>query len=184
MALFTGRGDDGTTYKFNSDKRFSKSSAIAEALGDLDELNSFLGFVKIEAKKNNFAINDQNFFDVVFDIQKNLFIVQAHIAGSPNNIDQEKIYKMENLINSAEKQMPVIKTFFISGGCRMSSLLDFSRTIARRSERSIVRANEEGLIKVAPEILSYINRLSSLLYAMARLSNHLSGINEEAPDYK
>lgn len=195
MALFTGKGDDGTTYAYGCNQRFSKSSAIAEALGSLDEINSYLGFVKLAAKKftpvensaknSAFKFSDgKNFEKIISDVQQNLFIIQAQVAGAEKNIIEEKIKSIENYIVEAEKNMPPIKTFFVSGGCELSSLFDFARTIARRAERRVVAVSDEGLVKLEKTTLSYLNRLSSLLYAMARLSNHLSGIKEESPDYR
>ncbi|HMP67615.1 MAG TPA: ATP:cob(I)alamin adenosyltransferase [Candidatus Paceibacterota bacterium] len=219
MALFTGKGDDGTTYAFGCDQRFSKSSIVAEALGSLDEINSYLGFAKLESRNffnskkfantsvasntahnttiahdtdapvaqtsENFKFSDgKNFEQIIGDVQQNLFIIQAQIAGAPKTIVEEKIKILENYIVEAEKNMPPIKTFFVSGGCQLSSLFDFARTIARRAERRVVAVSDENLVKVDKTTLSYLNRLSSLLYAMARLSNHFSGIKEEAPNYR
>ena len=90
---------------------------------------------------------------------------------------------MEEIINAIERELPPIKTFFISGGTKLASLFDISRTFARRAERRVVGVHDESLQKISPQTLAYLNRLSSLLYALARLSNHLSGINESAPSY-
>lgn len=185
MALFTGKGDDGTTYAYGCNQRFSKSSAVAEALGSLDEINSYLGFIKLAAKKSEFSVSGSaTFTDIVADIQQNLFIIQAQVAGADKNIAEEKITQMSTLIQAIEKELPPIKTFFISGGSELSSLFDFARTIARRAERRVVAVYDEGLVHIDKTTLSYLNRLSSLLYALARLSNHLSGITEEPPTYK
>ena len=84
---------------------------------------------------------------------------------------------------SIEKQLPPIKTFFVSGGTELASLFDFSRTLARRAERRVVEVSEKDG-GVSEWTLSYLNRLSSLLYALARISNYYAGINEEIPNYK
>ncbi|MEI8337918.1 MAG: cob(I)yrinic acid a,c-diamide adenosyltransferase [bacterium] len=183
MTLFTGKGDDGTTKTFGCDQRVSKSSAIAEALGSLDEVNSFLGLVKIESGILKFEFQGNSFAEMIHTIQENLFIIQAEVAGANKSINVEKIKEVEEIINSIEKELPPIKTFFISGGTKLASLFDISRTFARRAERRVVGVNEENLQKISPQTLAYLNRLSSLLYALARLSNHLSGINESAPSY-
>ena len=91
---------------------------------------------------------------------------------------------METLINDIEKKLPKIKTFFISGGTEESVLFDFARTIARRAERRVVSVKEEGKIKIGDNTLAYLNRLSSLLYALARISNYNSGIKENKPEYR
>ncbi len=184
MALFTGKGDNGTTKTFGCDQRISKSSNIAEALGSLDETNSFLGLVKVESDILKFNFRDKSFKNIVHDIQENLFIVQAELAGADKHITEEKVKAAEEIINAIEKELPPIKTFFISGGSRLAALFDISRTFARRAERRVVGVNDENLQKISPNTLAYLNRLSSLLYALARLSNHLSGIQEKAPDYK
>jgi len=192
MVLFTGKGDNGTTKTFGCDqKRISKSSSVAEALGSLDEINSFLGLCKIKAREKGFTISglklndhDLRMDNLVHDLQRDLFIVQAELAGAPKTIEEGKIKAMEERINFIEKIMPPIKTFFISGGSELSSLFDIARTFARRAERRVVAAREEGVIKISDFTLAYLNRLSSMLYALARLSNHLSAIKEEVPDYK
>jgi len=177
--LYTRKGDTGTTKTFGCDQRISKSSAIAEALGSLDEINSFLGLCKV--KSGDFEINDKKFSEIIHGIQQTLFIIQAQLAGADKKVSEEKVVNLETLIDSIEKTLPPIKTFFISGGTELASLFDIARTIARRAERRVVQVSEER--EVQPETLKYLNRLSSMLYALARLSNHLSGINEESPDY-
>jgi len=91
---------------------------------------------------------------------------------------------MEDIIDSIEKEIPKIKSFLISGGTEASALLDFARVIARRAERRVVEVKEDGKVKVSDNTLVYLNRLSSLLYAMARHNNNKSGINEVSPSYK
>ncbi|MFA6464050.1 MAG: cob(I)yrinic acid a,c-diamide adenosyltransferase [Candidatus Paceibacterota bacterium] len=184
MALFTGKGDDGTTKTFGCDQRISKSSAIAEALGSLDETNSFLGLVKVESEILKFKFQDKDFSEIIHTVQENLFIVQAELAGADKSIALEKVKEAEEIINAIEKELPPIKTFFISGGSKLAALFDISRTLARRAERRVVGVNEENIQKISSKTLAYLNRLSSLLYAFARLSNHLSGIREVSPEYK
>jgi len=184
MALFTGKGDDGTTKTFNCPpgKRVSKNSAVAEALGSLDEINSFLGLCKV--KIIHLEAVGRGFAEIIHEAQKNLFIVQAEVAGAPKSISSDKVVAMEELVNKIEKELPPIKTFFISGGSESATLLDVARTFARRAERRVVAGVDAGEVKISDDTKSFLNRLSSLLYALARLANHLSGIKEEAPEYK
>lgn len=184
--LYTRKGDNGTTKTFGCDQRISKSSAVAEALGSLDEINSFLGIIKVEAKDTKWEISNSSIplSDFVHLIQETLFIVQAEIAGFPKKLDENKVKEVEKIIDDIEKVFPPIKTFFISGGTKLGASFDFARTIARRAERRIVEVSEEGKAKVSAETLAFMNRLSSLLYALARLSNHKSGINDVPPKYK
>jgi cob(I)alamin adenosyltransferase len=182
--LYTGKGDNGTTKIFGCDQRISKSSAIAEALGSVDELNSFLGICKVKSAEEKLVIGDKKISDTIHDIQQTLFIIQAELAGADKKVTDEKVKELERLINGIEKILPHIKTFFISGGTELGASFDFARTIVRRAERRVVRVAEEGIQLVGPNTLKYLNRLSSTLYALARLCNHISGINEESPSYK
>ncbi|MCR4330706.1 MAG: cob(I)yrinic acid a,c-diamide adenosyltransferase [Patescibacteria group bacterium] len=181
--LYTRKGDKGDTSIFGCDQRFSKSSAIAEALGALDEVNSFLGVCKLEAAAKEPYLEGHNFSDMIEWVQQQLFIVQAHIAGAEKTIEKEKIAHVEQAVDMAEKELPPIKTFFVSGGTPLAARLDFARTLARSAERRVVAVSEEGKVKVDGSILVFLNRLSSLLYSMARLVNHKSGITEEPPHY-
>lgn len=184
--LYTKKGDDGTTKTFGCDQRISKSSAVAEALGALDEINSFLGVVRAKTAETNFGIKDKKikYADLVLEVQQNLFIVQAEVAGATLKITKDKIERVEKIVDEIEKILPPIKSFFLSGATEISATFDFARTLARRAERRVVEVKEEGKVAVSDETLSYLNRLSSLLYALARISGHASGEEEIKPDYK
>jgi len=193
--LYTRKGDNGTTKTFGCDQRISKSSAIAEALGSLDEINSFLGICKVKSEKparphegaggEKLIISDgTSFAKMVHEVQKNLFIIQAEIAGSKMSITEDKIKEIEKIVDEIEKELPPIKTFFISGGSEIATFFDIARTIARRAERRVIGVADEGKIKISDNTCAYLNRLSSLLYALTRLTNHKFGITEESPDYK
>jgi cob(I)alamin adenosyltransferase len=185
MALFTGKGDDGTTKTFSCNQRISKSSKTAEALGSVDEVNSFLGFIKVNSKAKEFTIPDGRlFFEIIDEVQQNLFIVQAELAGADKKIVTEKVKKVEDIVNAIEKELPPIKSFFVSGGAELSTMCDFARTIVRRAERRVVDTHLEKMPEINPDTLAYLNRLSSLMYALARLANHKSGVDEEVPNYK
>ena len=176
--LYTGKGDDGTTKTFGCcDQRVSKSSAVTEALGVLDEINSFLGVIKVNPQAVSIA-------ETLAEVQQNLFIVQAEIAGADKRITEEKVREMEVAIGAIEHELPPIKSFFVSGGTEIAALLDFARTLARRAERRVVAVAEEGAQAIGKETLAYLNRLSSLLYALARQANPKSGITEEPPTYQ
>ena len=182
--LYTGKGDSGETGTFGCDQRISKSSAITEALGVLDETNAFLGLCKVRAQNNEVEIDNTLYSEILDGIQQELFVVQAHIAGADKKISEDSVLKIEALIAKIEEELPEIHTFFVPGGEELSVSLDYGRTIARRAERRVVVVAEEGVIEVDKQVLKYLNRLSSLLYAMVRLANHKSGITEEAPEYK
>jgi cob(I)alamin adenosyltransferase len=182
--LYTRKGDNGTTKTFGCDQRISKSSIIAEALGSLDETNSFLGFCKVKSHKEKLLVNKKEVSQIVHDIQKNLFIIQAELAGASMSIDEEKLKEIESIVDNIEKELPPIKSFFISGGTELASLFDIARTISRRAERRVIAVSDEGKIEIKASTKAYLNRLSSVLYALARLSNFRAGITEESPDYK
>lgn len=184
--LYTRKGDNGTTKTFGCDQRISKSSIVAEALGSLDEANSFLGLARASSGESFFEISGKKikFSDVVLEIQQNLFIVQAEVAGSTLSIGEEKIKKAEEIVDQIEKVLPPIKNFFISGATETGAMFDVARTLVRKAERRAVAINEEGKVKISPNTLSYLNRLSSLLYALARISSHGEGREELKPDYK
>ena len=190
--LYTRKGDAGTTKIFGCDQRISKSSAIAEALGSLDEINSFLGLIKIKSKDISFVLpsNTIEFAKIIDRIQQDLFIIQAELAGAEKTITKEKVEWMEKIIDDIEKTLPPIKTFFVSGGTELSCLCDIARTIARRAERRVIAVIDDPSISsgqekniISKETLAYLNRLSSILYAFARIINSSSGTTEEIPKY-
>ncbi|MCC7004679.1 cob(I)yrinic acid a,c-diamide adenosyltransferase [Candidatus Nomurabacteria bacterium] len=183
--LYTRKGDKGTTKTFGcNQERISKDSAVPEALGALDEINSFLGVAKIKAKQLGFDLGGQKFEKIIHDVQKNLFIIQAELAGASKKIEKNKIIEVEKLVDCAEKTMPPIKSFSIPGGSELSAVFDCVRAIIRRAERRVVTVSKIKTVKINQNTLAYLNRLSSLFFAMSRLTNHKSGINEESPDYK
>ncbi|MCX6786266.1 MAG: cob(I)yrinic acid a,c-diamide adenosyltransferase [Candidatus Kaiserbacteria bacterium] len=176
--LYTGNGDDGTTKLFNcNQQKISKSSEVSEALGALDELNAFLGFVKVQSAMEPRIAN------ALREMQENLFIIQAEVAGADKKIEKSAIENIEKLIGEIEKEIPPIKGFSITGGTELSALLDVARTLARRAERRLIAANEMNMCKISDETTVYMNRLSSLLFALARLANHIAGVAEESPKY-
>ncbi|OGG78447.1 ATP:cob(I)alamin adenosyltransferase [Candidatus Kaiserbacteria bacterium RIFCSPLOWO2_01_FULL_52_12b] len=185
--LYTGKGDGGTTKMFGCDQqRISKSSELPEALGALDELNAFIGFVKMRSQqqipKSSYRTN-LVFGDILRDVQEKLFITQAEVAGADKHLVQKDVEAVEVIINDIEKEIPPLKGFSIAGGTELSALLDVARTLARRAERRLTAVAEAGLRELAPETRAYMNRLSSLLFALARLANHLAGVAEETPTY-
>ena len=176
--LYTGKGDGGTTKMFGCDQqRISKSSELPEALGALDELNAFVGFVRMrDAGESRIA-------DVLRDVQEKLFIVQAEVAGADKKVESSAVKQVEDIVNGIEKEIPPLKGFSIAGGTELSALLDVARTLARRAERRIIAVKEMNLRNLSPSTMAYMNRLSSLLFALARLANHLAGVSEETPRY-
>jgi cob(I)alamin adenosyltransferase len=176
--LYTGTGDDGTTRLFGCDQqKISKSSEVPEALGALDELNAFLGLVKVK------SAHESRIANALREVQENLFIIQAEVGGTDKKIGEGAVRNVEKFISEIEKEISPITGFSIAGGTELSALLDVARTLARRAERRLVEVFKSDLNKTSSETMAYMNRLSSLLFALARLANHLSGVSEENPRY-
>ena len=176
MALFTGKGDGGTTKAFGCDQqRISKSSELPEALGALDELNAYLGLVKLRASAR--------IKEGLRNVQEMLFIVQAELAGADKKLPEDAVGELEGEVNALEKEMPPITNFSIAGGTELSAALDVARTFARRAERRVVAVADQGVRTVPPITKAYLNRLSSLLFAYARIANHEAGVPDEHPRY-
>jgi len=180
--LYTKNGDDGRTSIYGCDQKISKSSAITEALGSLDETNSYLGICKSKSKDFDFKIGGLKVDEIIHRIQNNLFTIQAQVAGADKKILEEDVLWLEEVILEIDKQLPEIKSFLISGSTEISANFDFVRTLARRAERRVVAVSEENITKIDEFTLSYMNRLSSLLYALARYFASKSGV-EESPTY-
>lgn len=197
--LYTRKGDDGTTKAFDSGKgeRMSKSSARMEALGSLDELNSFLGYAKVLAmkdskddSKHDSKNNDGKVIrDSILWVQNCLFSIQAEVAGAGNKLENDAVTKLETLTEAAEQGLPPIKTFFIPGNSELGAFLDICRAISRRAERRVIAFGEEGLVTnaanplISKNSLAFLNRLSSFLYALIRKVNKDEGAEEKAPWY-
>lgn len=185
--FYTRRGDSGRSVL--GKRTLPKDDPVFEALGGLDELNSWLGILRAqgtEHKSRNKLFKEVT--DWVKMVQEDLFIIQAEIATvavglKPRTIiSSQKIEVLEKIIEKIDKILPEITKFTIAGGSVLSAQLDFTRAIARRAERGIRKyANEK---KLRPELMQYTNRLSSFLFALARYVNFRFGIKEENPRYK
>ncbi|PCI30862.1 ATP:cob(I)alamin adenosyltransferase [Candidatus Kaiserbacteria bacterium] len=176
MALYTGKGDGGKSGLFTGE-RLSKDEGIFEALGTVDELNTFVGWCKV-ACGIDWLINERRTSDILLDVQHHLFTIQAELAGAEKGIPEESIKDMEFLIETIEGKLPKIVSFLIPGGNELSSRLDITRTVSRRAERRLI---SDG--SVSKNTLTYANRLSSLLYALVRFVNHNSNVEEKPPEY-
>lgn len=177
--FYTGKGDSG-----QSDlgfKRISKNRVEIRILGDLDHLNSLIGVVKNQPFKNRAL-----FRRILNGVQEDLFIIQAHIGClmtgkfKPPEFKKEKIKELENLIDNFEEKIKPERGFVIPGASLNSAWLDLARTFTRKTELSVLRLKN----KLEPQILAYLNRLSSLFYAMARLEANKEKKKEKHPFYK
>ena len=185
MALFTGKGDKGTTKLFDtpSGGRVSKSSPVFECLGQLDELNTIVGWCKV-ACPEELSFGAWKVRGLLHEVQDHLFTVQAEAAGAQKSVPLASTEKISALINDIEKELPPIKTFLVPGGTELSARLDIARAISRRAERRLVTLHEGGERHISESSRAYANRLSSLFYALTRLVNHRAGIVESPPHYR
>ena len=177
--FYTGKGDGGES-NLGGGKKISKDSSYAEFLGGLDELNSWFGLTRAESG-NDFVSNS------LFKIQQTLFIAQAEAAAvgagrkSSKKITAEKTKELESIIEKIDSELPEINHFIVTGANRESALLDYGRTLARKTERLAVKLKKE--LNLSDEVISFLNRLSSVLFAFARYVSHKKGIKEDAPSY-
>lgn len=184
MAFYTGKGDDGTTKLFDSGKgeRSAKSSPIFECLGQLDELNTLVGWSK--AASADVLIGERTLKLVLHDVQDHLFTVQAEVAGAPKSIPLTSVEHMGEFIKQIESSLPPVTSFLVPGGTELSARLDIARAVSRRVERRLVAVHESGERDISAATRAYANRLSSLLYALTRFVNHAEGVDEKPPTYK
>ncbi len=172
--LYTGKGDNGTTKLYDSTERIHKDDTRIEALGNVDELNSWIGLCAAEVE------GDDSMRAQLREMQEDLFIMQAQLAGAPKALPPSSLAFLESLINDVEKEIPPIHSFTIPGATVLSAHLDVARTIARRAERSLVSLHDKSL---AGNVIPYVNRLSSALFAFARLAAFQAGMKENSPSY-
>lgn len=156
--IYTKKGDKGETGLFKGE-RVSKSSLVIDAIGCLDEANSFLGII------GGFE-----------EVQKNLMLICATLAGAKVKFASAKTKNLEKDIDRWDHDLPKLKNFILPGGGRIGAKLHFARTLVRRAERAVVAVPNIGAS--APSILIYINRLSDYLFMAARSANFKEGKRE------
>jgi len=167
MAICTRKGDKGKTTLF-SGKKVWKSDLRIEILGTIDELNSVIGVV-LSIKYQILSIKQE-----LLKIQNDLFKIGSGIPNPKYLILNTEYYSgriknFENMIDSLETKTPKINSFILPGGGEMGAMLHLARTVCRRLERRVVELNNKR--KIDNEIIIYLNRLSDLLFTMARFAN-------------
>lgn len=186
MKIYTRKGDKGFTRRPGG-RKLHKNDAFFQALGSIDELNACVGWCLAEAQ----AAKAHEVCDVLVPIQAELLTLGAMLAavGSaplPVAIPDAAVTRMEKQIDHAMGQLPPLTHFILPGGGELSCRLHLARTLCRRAERAAVQALDEvpgpGDAAPAPTLpapaLKYINRLSDLLFALARLAAHVTGHSE------
>lgn len=175
MKIYTKTGDDGDTALFGGG-RVHKDDARVEAYGQVDELNSVLGLARAEGLGSLDAIT-QSLQDQLFTIGSLLATPQdSKAAGHIPQVQDAWITAMENAIDSYDTELPALTSFILPGGSKAASYLHLARTVCRRAERHVVPLHRAGLVDAHVEV--YLNRLSDLLFAMARYANHKAGVKD------
>lgn len=175
MKIYTKTGDTGDTGLYGG-RRISKDTKRVEAYGTIDELNACIGFAASQ-------IQDSETRSILARIQNELFDLGADLA-TPNEhpkaeglrITSDLTASLEHLIDRFQEILPPMTHFILPGGSKSGAALHLARTVCRRGERCVVSLSKTDSIN--PETLRYLNRLSDLLFVLARLVNHRSGTNE------
>jgi len=176
MKIYTKTGDTGETSLFDN-TRVSKADARVDAYGEVDEVNACLGAARAAGVDGAMAA-------LIESLQKDLFALGARLADPASRIaprvekaaiTDASVQRLEQEIDRLEETLPPLRRFILPGGSASGALLHLSRTVCRRAERRVIAL---GAGAVDPLIIIYLNRLSDLLFVMARAVNHRSGITE------
>ena len=176
MKIYTKTGDDGTTSLFDG-TRVPKSHPRVVAYGTVDELNAHLGAARA-------AGLDADLADKVAQLQRDLFALGARLAEPRHKIadrvtkaavGEDDVARLETWIDTLESELPPLRRFILAGGAAAGAALHVARTVCRRAE---VQALLIGDGEVEAVVLVYLNRLSDLLFVMARAANHRAGVPE------
>jgi cob(I)alamin adenosyltransferase len=175
MKLYTKTGDDGTTGLFGG-ARVLKASARVSAYGTVDETNAAIGLAR--------AMHPDEAIDgVLAPVQQDLFVLGAELACVPGResklsialVGPAEIARLEGAIDDADAACPPLNSFILPGGSPVASALHLARTVCRRAEREVLAIDDA---KPRAEVVVYLNRLSDLLFALARRSNVAAGISD------
>ena len=177
MKIYTKTGDNGTTGLLGG-TRVPKDHLRVAAYGDVDELNALLGLVKAEA--------DGSLARLLGQIQRDLFALGAQLADPTARVASRKAKatvgaaqtrRLERAIDRAEAGLPALTAFILPGGTSLGAHLHLARTVCRRAERAVITLNRDTPLD--PRLLEYVNRLSDLLFVLARAANHAAGQGED-----
>ena len=176
MKIYTRTGDSGDTALFDG-SRVPKSDARVAAYGDVDELNAWIGFIVASTTDADLQARLQQIQRDLFAIGSRLADPAHRIAGRVTKaaITADDITRLEGWIDSFEAELQPLRRFILAGGTPVGAALHVARTVCRRAERGMVALGEGAF---EPELLQYVNRLSDLLFTMARSVNHRAGVPE------
>jgi cob(I)alamin adenosyltransferase len=158
MTITTKQGDSGETYLCG---KKLKSSLHVQAIGQLDELNSWIGFILTEELSEKSK-------QILTLVQDHIFRISSELCGM-KPLESEVVESIEKWVTEIESQLEPLTNFITPGGTKASAKLHITRTVCRRSERVLVALRKSH--DSNPDILKYINRLSDLLFLLARLEN-------------
>ena len=176
MKIYTKTGDEGETGLFGG-ARVSKASLRVEAYGEVDELNSAVGWARVSA-------SDPDLDALLNQIQNDLFEVGAELGSTEDRkqksamplITESQVEGLERAIDKYEEGPPALTSFVLPGGSESASRFHLARCVCRRAERSLVALGAHETVR--GEVLRYINRLSDLLFVLARYANHIAGVED------
>ena len=176
MKIYTGFGDKGNTALFGG-QTVKKDNLRVEMYGTLDELNSFLGIL---SNKNK----DSEIGTIVNNIQNEIFIFGSEMATPPAKergslaeyISEKHVNELEKAIDKITEELPELKNFILPGGSEAACYSHVARTVCRRAERMLIKLAEGTEIREV--LIVYLNRLSDLLFTIARYENKIEHINE------
>ncbi len=164
--IATRTGDAGTTGLGNN-QRVSKNSLRVHAMGDVDELNSHIGVLLCEAMPDGVRA-------LLVEIQHQLFNLGGELSiPGFELLKPEAVLALDDALAAHNEQLPRLQEFILPAGTRGASLAHVCRTVARRAERSVVALGQEEALNEAPR--QYLNRLSDLMFVLARVLNRLDG---------
>lgn len=176
MKIYTKTGDAGTTGLFGG-PRVGKDDPRICSYGSIDELNAVLGVAR--------SIGLDPSHDLLLkQIQECLFSIGAELATpEPQKhglkwAGERHVAAMENSIDEIDQQLPALRNFVLPGGSPSASHLHLARTVCRRAEREVVKLRSDPRVSDVSEIVIYLNRLSDLLFVMARHANQISGVTD------
>ena len=166
LKIYTKTGDDGTT-GLQGDKRILKSELRIIAYGSIDEINSLLGVISSHGL-------DEDISKIFIRLQNELFVAGADLSNpnledDKNRVTESMIKNMENEIDIFEKELKPLTNFILPGGDHIASLTHFARTVTRRAETQIIALEQTE--KINTHCRMYVNRLSDLLFVIARVLN-------------
>ena len=175
MKIYTKTGDQGETALFGG-KRVPKDALRIEAYGSVDELNCVIGVIRSLKPHKSIDTILEKIQHQLFELGADLATPIVHKSAYITRIKKSHSSVLEKIIDKLETQLEPLKSFILPGGSVIASHLHLTRTVCRRAERNVVRLSRNE--NIGDEVIIYLNRLSDLLFVMARYANQLDG-NEE-----